>query len=48
MRIRHFVLPVLLAGSLVACGDDDDMTATDAPNATDADAPAATEAPKSR
>ena len=32
MRIRHFVLPVLLAGSLVACGDDDDddTTATDA------------------
>ena len=32
MRIRSLVLPVLLAGSLVACGDDDDdTTATDAP-----------------
>ena len=47
MRIRHFVLPVLLARPLVACGEDDDTTATDAPNATDADAPAATEAEES-
>ena len=38
MRIRSLVLPVLLAGSLVACGDDDDdTTATDAPTATERD-----------
>ena len=38
MRIRSLVLPVLLAGSLVACGDDDDdTTATDAPTATEAE-----------
>jgi len=49
MRIRYFVLPVLLAGSLVACGDDDDddTTATDAPTATEVDPPAATEAEES-
>ena len=36
MRRRHLVLPILLAGSLVACGDDDDdTTATDAPIATE-------------
>jgi Fasciclin domain len=38
MRIRYLVLPVLFAGSLVACGDDDDdTTGTDAPIATEAE-----------
>ena len=37
MRRRLYVLPLLLACSLAACGDDDDDTAaTDAPTATEA------------
>ena len=39
MRIRHFVLPVLLAGSLVACGDDDDDDRHRRTHATDATEP---------
>jgi uncharacterized surface protein with fasciclin (FAS1) repeats len=36
MRIRpvHLALPLVLAGTLAACGDDDDATASEAPTAT--------------
>jgi uncharacterized surface protein with fasciclin (FAS1) repeats len=35
MRARHLLVPVIIAGSLIACGDDDDDTAgTEAPDTT--------------
>ena len=36
MRHRHLLVPILIAGSLMACGDDDDDTASTEPAATEA------------
>jgi uncharacterized surface protein with fasciclin (FAS1) repeats len=41
MRARHLLVPVVIAGSLMACGDDDDTAGTEAP-ATEAPPPEAT------